>query len=74
MSLARRTSGFAPSLAPGTQAAAGPGKPERNDLSCIVGNVTKVVMNFDELFSEPAFALGAALALILGAAYALGLP
>jgi hypothetical protein len=31
-------------------------------------------MSFDELFSEPAFAIGAALALILGTAYAFGLP
>jgi hypothetical protein len=31
-------------------------------------------MHFDELLSEPAFAIGAALALILSAAYAVGLP
>jgi hypothetical protein len=31
-------------------------------------------MRFDELFSEPAFAIGAAFALILSAAYAVGLP
>jgi hypothetical protein len=31
-------------------------------------------MNLDELFSEPVFAIGAALALLFSTAYALGLP
>jgi hypothetical protein len=31
-------------------------------------------MHLDELFGEPAFAIGVAFALILSAAYAVGLP
>jgi hypothetical protein len=31
-------------------------------------------MNFNELISEPAFAIGAALALIFSTVYAVGLP
>jgi len=40
----------------------------------IVNCATDVVMNLYELFSEPVFAIGVALALILSAAYAVGLP
>jgi hypothetical protein len=40
----------------------------------IVRYATEVIMYLDELFSEPMFAIGAALALLLSAAYALGLP
>jgi len=40
----------------------------------IVNCATDVVMNLYELFSEPVFAIGVALALILSTAYAVGLP
>lgn len=43
-------------------------------LRRIVWCATEVVMSFDEFLSEPVFAIGAALALILSTAYAVGLP